>query len=111
MLTEESVDDANSDLPVMFKSRNETVQLRILVTALDDGSSVSVTGVTCIANPNPPKKYEMTNRGKGGAGAWMIHETSWETCPSTDGHKNNHPECGFLPSTTSCPKLAFVWAR
>lgn len=38
MLTEEGMDDANPSLSVMFKSRNETVQLRILVTALDDGN-------------------------------------------------------------------------
>jgi hypothetical protein len=71
------VDDTNPSLLVVLKGRNETVQLRILesrrqVTAI--GSTV--VGITCIAKPNPPKKYETTNRGKGGAVAWMIHETS-----------------------------------
>lgn len=49
----------------------------------------TVVGITCIAKPNPPKKYEITNKGKGGAGAWMIHETIWETCPGPGGLYND----------------------
>ena len=53
-------------------------------------------GITCIAKPNPAKKYEMTNRGKGGAGACMIHETSWEICPNECEQPNELPEVSFL---------------
>jgi len=57
---------------------------------------LTIVGVTCIAKPNPPKKYEAMNKGKGGAGAWIIHETSWETCPGIGGSSGHFLKAQFL---------------
>ena len=97
--------DANPGLLVVFKSCNETIQLRVLGLQRQTTATKSIMiGITCIAKPNPPKKYEATNKGNGGAGAWMTHETSWQACPSAGWFSSNSPKSEFLTKYDQLPE-------